>query len=69
MIGLKYKLAHKRQGSEDWSARDKAQKEKLIEILNEIITQLESEAASQTVEQDEDEVVPLLITNKPKKAR
>ena len=47
MTGLKYKLAHKRQGKEDWSARDKAQKERLIEILKEIITQLETETVSQ----------------------
>jgi hypothetical protein len=67
MIGLKYKLAHKRQGKEDWSARDKAQKERLIEILKEMITQLETDAASQTV--DQNEAVPLLVTNKPKKAR
>jgi hypothetical protein len=67
MIGLKYKLAHKRQGKEDWSARDKAQNDRLIEILKEMITQLETDAASQTI--DQNEAVPLLVTNKPKKAR
>ena len=39
MTGLKYKLAHKRQRKEDWSARDNDQKERLIEILKEMISQ------------------------------
>ena len=63
MTGLKYKLAHKRQGKEDWSARDNAQKERLIEILKEMITQLETD----TVSRSDDQPIPLLVTNKPKK--
>ena len=63
MTGLKYKLAHKRQGKEDWSARDNAQKERLIEILKEMITQLETD----TVSKSDDQPIPLLVTNKPKK--
>ena len=63
MTGLKYKLAHKRQGMEDWSVRDNAQKERLIEILKEMITQLETD----TVSKSDDQPIPLLVTNKPKK--
>jgi hypothetical protein len=51
MTGLKYKLAHKRQGKEDWSARDNAQKERLIEILKEMITQLETDTVSKSYDQ------------------
>jgi hypothetical protein len=63
MTGLKYKLAHKRQGKEDWSARDSAQKERLIEILKEMITQLETDPVSKS----DDQPIPVLVTNKPKK--
>ncbi len=42
MTGLKYKLAHKRAGSETWSASDKAQRRRLIKILQEMIDDLEA---------------------------
>lgn len=64
MTGLKYKLAHKRQDNEEWSARNKAQKERLIEILKETITQLETDTASTSKEIDTE--IPLLVTKKPK---
>ena len=48
---------------EDWSARDNAQKERLIEILKEMITQVETD----TVSKSDDQPIPLLVTNKPKK--
>ena len=43
MSGLKYKLAHKRAGSESWSASDRAQRRRLIQILREMIEDLERE--------------------------
>src|SRR5688572_16936400 len=43
MTGLKYKLAHKRAGSEKWSASDKAQRRHLIKILQEMIEDLSRE--------------------------
>ncbi|MFN3403943.1 MAG: hypothetical protein ACK40G_07600 [Cytophagaceae bacterium] len=43
MAGLKFKLAHKREGSEKWSASEKAQKQRLIKVLKSIIVQLEEE--------------------------
>lgn len=43
MAGLKYKLAHKRFDREKWSASDKAQRKRLIKILEGLIEQLEKE--------------------------
>ena len=43
MTGLKYKLAHKRAGSETWSASDKAQRRRLIQILQQMIDDLSRE--------------------------
>jgi hypothetical protein len=43
MTGLKYKLAHKRAEKEKWNSTDNAQRERLIQILQELITQLKSE--------------------------
>jgi hypothetical protein len=43
MIGVKYKLAHKRSTSEKWSATDYARKTRLIQVLEETIGQLKKE--------------------------
>src|SRR6185436_1608912 len=40
MTGLKYKLAHRRAGKETWSASDRAQRRRLIKILQEMIEDL-----------------------------
>jgi hypothetical protein len=64
MTGLKYKLAHRRQEKEDWSARDNAQREKLIEILKEMISQLENDTI---LEIGDEPIPPLLTYKKPKK--
>jgi hypothetical protein len=45
MEGLKYKLAHKRAEKGKWSSTDYAQKERLIQILEESIDQLKKEMA------------------------
>lgn len=49
MSGLKFKLAHKRYDKEKWSASDKAQKKKLIKILQGMISDLQK-----SLEQDEE---------------
>jgi hypothetical protein len=41
MTGLKYKVAHKRAGSETWSASEAAQRRALVRILRETIRTLE----------------------------
>ena len=43
MSGLKIKLAHKRADNEKWSASERAQRRKLIKILQNMIRDLESE--------------------------
>jgi hypothetical protein len=43
MTGLKYKLAHKRIGRDNWSSTENVQKEELIRILEKYIAQLKRE--------------------------
>lgn len=43
MVGLKYKLAFKRAGNEKWNATPKAQRKRLIKLLQSFIAQLEKE--------------------------
>jgi hypothetical protein len=43
MSGLKYKLAHKRAEKDKWSTTNNAQRERLIQILQELIAQLKNE--------------------------
>jgi hypothetical protein len=45
MEGFKYKLAHKRAEKGKWSSTDYAQKERLIQIFEELIDQLKNEMA------------------------
>src|ERR1044072_811962 len=48
MIGLKYKLAHKRAEKNNWSSSDKAQRKRLIEILEELINNIKMEMVTTT---------------------
>src|SRR5918995_2173414 len=43
MIGLKYKLAHKRAETNNWSSSDISQRKRLIEILQELIKNIKME--------------------------
>lgn len=43
MIGMKFKLAHKRAGNEKWSSSDNAQRNRLIQILKDLISDLEKQ--------------------------
>jgi hypothetical protein len=45
MVGVKYKLAHRRADKQSWSASDAAQRKRLITLLRQAIAQLEAEAA------------------------
>src|SRR5919108_1072558 len=49
MIGLKYKLAHRRAEKDKWNATDNAQRKRLIKILQELIDQLKTEEMVQEV--------------------
>jgi hypothetical protein len=46
MIGLKYKLAHKRAERNNWSLSDNAQRKRLIEILEALIENIKMEMVS-----------------------
>ena len=41
MVGLKYKVAHKRADSEKWSASDAARRRRLVKFLRELIDSIE----------------------------
>ncbi len=41
MVGLKYKLSHKRAGKDSWSASGEAQRKHLIAILKSLVAELE----------------------------
>jgi hypothetical protein len=43
MTGTKYKIAHKRAEQENWSIAERAQKRKLIHILERLVDQLKQE--------------------------
>ena len=46
MIGLKYKLAHKRADRNNWSSSDNSQRKRLIEILEVLIENIKMEMVS-----------------------
>jgi hypothetical protein len=48
MAGLKYKLAHRRADKQSWSASERAQRKRLIQILREMISELEKSPEAPT---------------------
>lgn len=48
MVGIKYKLAHKRAGKATWNASGTAQKKQLVEILKSLISELEANPEQMT---------------------
>jgi hypothetical protein len=48
MVGIKYKLAHKRADKEKWNVTDDAQRKKLIQVLQELTVQLKGEMNDET---------------------
>src|SRR4051794_2697470 len=65
MKGTKYKLAHQRAGKETWSASDRAQRRRLVQILQELIVELQREPA----EQPATVPAPAAAESRPAKAR
>jgi hypothetical protein len=53
LTGLKYKLAHKRADKEKWSASAKAQRNRLIKVLQDLITQLEKAPPEEPMQPEE----------------
>jgi hypothetical protein len=43
MTGIKYKLAHKRAGNENWNITERAQKRRLVQLLERLAVQLRDE--------------------------
>jgi hypothetical protein len=52
MVGVKYKLAHKRADKEKWNMTDNAQRKKLIQVLQELTIQLKTEMNDEITEQN-----------------
>ncbi|HEV8246888.1 MAG TPA: hypothetical protein VGP93_14015 [Polyangiaceae bacterium] len=48
LVGVKYKLSHKRADKETWSASEQAQRRRLIQILQQMIADLQSGQAEPT---------------------
>ena len=48
LTGLKFKIAHRRAGSEKWSATPKTQRKRMITFLQSVITDLEKQNESET---------------------
>ena len=55
MAGLKYKVAHKRADKITWSASERAQRKRLVQILREMIDELESAPTQKPARADEGE--------------
>ena len=47
LTGLKFKIAHKRAGSEKWSATPRTQRKRMITFLRSVLADLERQGASQ----------------------
>ncbi len=68
MTGVKYKLAHRRADKDKWSATPKAQRKRLVKLLQDFITQLEKEPVPLEIEYKEKiykgEAIPISQTCK-----
>ena len=53
MMGLKYKLAHKRVERNNWSSSDEAQRKRLVEILQELIKNIKMENTTSKIKKRE----------------
>src|SRR5438876_5341849 len=47
LSGMKFKVAHKRAGTEKWSASEQAQRRRMIKFLQEMIDELQQQEAGQ----------------------
>jgi hypothetical protein len=50
LTGLKFKIAHRRAGSEKWSATPRTQRKRMITFLRSVLADLERESASRAQE-------------------
>lgn len=71
LTGLKYKLAHKRADNDKWSASAKAQRNRLIKVLQDLITQLQKEPPEEPMQAEEApaKVVKKAPAKKPARTR
>jgi hypothetical protein len=63
MTGLKFKLAHKRADQDKWSASARAQRKRLIKLLQELIQELEQQAIEETSKPAEGTKAPVKRNN------
>ena len=50
ITGLKYRLAHERADKDKWSVSAKAQRKRLVKLMQELIAQLEAEPVPLEIE-------------------
>jgi hypothetical protein len=59
LTGLKFKIAHRRAGSEKWSATPKTQRKRMIAFLQSVIADLEKQNAREAdVREDREKRAP-----------
>jgi hypothetical protein len=56
LTGLKYKLAHRRADKDKWSASARAQRNRLIKVLEDLIAQLQKEPPEESMQPEQPEV-------------
>jgi hypothetical protein len=69
MAGLKYKLAHRRAEKTTWSASDRAQRRRVIQILREVIAQLEAQGEEPAAPEQAPRPPPTVRTSRATPAR
>ncbi len=55
MTGIKFKLAHKRADHDKWSASDRAQRKRLIDLLRKVALSLEQQSAEEETKKKTEE--------------
>jgi len=58
MTGIKFKLAHKRADNEKWSASERAQRKRLIDLLRKVALSLEQQSAEEESKKKTEETTP-----------
>ncbi len=58
MTGIKFKLAHKRADNEKWSASERAQRKRLIDLLRKVALNLEQQSAEEETKKKTEETMP-----------
>jgi hypothetical protein len=68
MVGVKFKVAHKRADKETWSASDRAQRKRLAAFLREVLAEIES-GAEEVPPKSDDAEAPRKPTMRPRAKR